>query len=149
MHKHIARAFANSLVQHEERQRENEIIVLDKKRRFVSEPCAQWDMTNPVQHGEQYKPRERDNQRPEEETMFLFALFLAEIGVETDNTAAGAKLCHTDKQSRGINHDARQPDFLSGEETGQHEESSEHSYGYAEVGYYRTTNGLFGNNSHN
>ena len=40
MHQHIACTLANRLVEHEERQRNNEIIVIDEERRLVAKPFA-------------------------------------------------------------------------------------------------------------
>ena len=72
----------------------------------------------------------------------------SEIGIEANDATGGSQLRQTDEEHRRIDKHSRQPDFLCGEETGQHEERSNYTNGYAEVSNYRTTNRLFSDDAH-
>ena len=149
VHQHIAGGLTDALVKHEKGDGQYEIIVLNKERRLVSEPCAQRHTACPIEHRKDDKSGERHQHRPEEETVVGIAVFMPEIRVETDNAGIGAQLRQTNKECRRINKHPRQPDFLCCEETGQHEERGNHAHGNAQISHYRAAYRLFGDNAHN
>ena len=61
MHEHITGRFADGLIEHEERQREYKIIVLDEEWRFISKPGRQRGLACPIDEGEEKETDKRDD----------------------------------------------------------------------------------------
>ena len=126
------------MVEHEERQRQNQIVVVDEQRTFLAEPLAERCVTNHEQQCHQQETYHRHNYGPKEESVFFRFLtsdfgWLSKIRVETHYRSTRAELRQADEQRSGIDHHARQADILCRQKSRDNKERRNKAYRHAKI----------------